>query len=98
VAGGADPATASGIRSQPGDELASDALHTPPSVSVVTAEAIDSRADIRLEEAPKNIEGITLDAGEGAERGRTFNPRGFCALQANDASVSAIVRFRRRHP
>ena len=41
---------------------------------------IKDQAITRLEEALKNVPGVTLNAGEGAARGDTINIRGFSAF------------------
>ena len=41
---------------------------------------INDQAITRLEEALKNVPGVTLNAGEGAARGDTINIRGFSAF------------------
>jgi catecholate siderophore receptor len=46
------------------------------------------QANTRLEDALKNVPGITLNAGEGAARGDTVNLRGFSAF--NDFFLDGI--------
>ena len=52
------------------------------------ASADDEQAVTRLEDALKNVPGITLNAGEGAARGDTVNLRGFSAF--NDFFLDGI--------
>ena len=47
-----------------------------------------AQATTRLEDALKNVPGITLNAGEGAARGDTVNLRGFSAF--NDFFLDGI--------
>ena len=49
---------------------------------------IQEQADHRLEDALKNVPGVTLNAGEGAARGDTVNIRGFSAF--NDFFLDGV--------
>jgi catecholate siderophore receptor len=77
-----------GVRPLLHDKLSEDAQSTPQSITVVTNQLIASQADTRLEDALKNVPGITLNAGEGAARGDTVNLRGFSAF--NDFFLDGI--------
>ena len=77
-----------GVRSLLHDKLSEDAQSTPQSITVVTNQLMASQADNRLEDALKNVPGITLNAGEGAARGDTVNLRGFSAF--NDFFLDGI--------
>lgn len=78
----------SGERSVVRDKLAKGALDTPQSVTIVGRELMEHQATTRLQEALKNVPGITLNAGEGAARGDTVNLRGFPAY--NDFFLDGI--------
>jgi catecholate siderophore receptor len=82
-----DELTVRGIRPLIDDKLP-DLQNTPQSVTVVTSELMSAQADTRLEEALKNVPGITLNAGEGGARGDTVNLRGFSAF--NDFFLDGI--------
>jgi catecholate siderophore receptor len=69
-----------GVRSLLRDKLADIPLNTPQSVTVINSELISAQGATRLEDALKNVPGITLNAGEGAARGDTVNIRGFSAF------------------
>lgn len=80
--------TVHGIRSLLDDKLPADQLDTPQSLTVVTDKLMAEQANTRLEDALKNVPGITLNAGEGAARGDTVNLRGFSAF--NDFFLDGI--------
>ena len=72
--------TVNGLRSVTRDKLAEDALKAPQSITIVNHEVMVQQATSRLEDALRNVPGITLNAGEGAARGDTVNLRGFPAF------------------
>jgi catecholate siderophore receptor len=80
--------TVSGVRSLLRDRLGDVALNIPQSLTVVSSELISSQGATRLEDALRNVPGITLNAGEGAARGDTVNIRGFSAF--NDFFIDGI--------
>ena len=80
--------TVSGVRPLLHDKLSEDLQSTPQSITVVTDQLMTSQADNRLEDALRNVPGITLNAGEGAARGDTVNLRGFSAF--NDFFLDGI--------
>jgi catecholate siderophore receptor len=80
--------TVSGVRSLLRDRLGDVALNIPQSLTVVSNELISSQGATRLEDALRNVPGITLNAGEGAARGDTVNIRGFSAF--NDFFIDGI--------
>ena len=80
--------TISGIRSLLHDKLSDDPQDTPQSLTVVSDKLMQSQAATRLEDALKNVPGITLNAGEGAARGDTVNLRGFSAF--NDFFLDGV--------
>jgi catecholate siderophore receptor len=83
-----DQVTVNGVRPLISDKLPGDLQNTPQSVTVVSAELMQAQAATRLEDALKNVPGITLNAGEGAARGDTVNLRGFSAF--NDFFLDGI--------
>jgi catecholate siderophore receptor len=82
------PVTVTGVRTLLHDKLSEDLQSTPQSITVVTNQLMTSQADNRLQDALKNVPGITLNAGEGAARGDTVNLRGFSAF--NDFFLDGI--------
>jgi catecholate siderophore receptor len=80
--------TVSGVRSLLHDKLSQEPQDTPQSVTVVTSKLMTEQGNTRLEDALKNVPGITLNAGEGAARGDTVNLRGFSAF--NDFFLDGI--------
>jgi len=89
VAGGnLEPVVVNGVRSLLSDKLPGELQNIPKSVTVVSADLMAAQASTRLEDALKNVPGITLNAGEGAARGDTVNLRGFSAF--NDFFLDGI--------
>ena len=86
--GALDAVVVQGVRPLISDKLPGDLQNTPQSVTVVPAELMTAQASTRLEDALKNVPGITLNAGEGAARGDTVNLRGFSAF--NDFFLDGI--------
>jgi len=80
--------TVTGVRPLLHDKLSQDEQNTPQSITVVSSELISAQGDTRLEDALRNVPGITLNAGEGAARGDTVNLRGFSAF--NDFFLDGI--------
>jgi len=76
-ADGLEQVTVSGVRSLLADRLGEDPQDVPQSLTVITRELIEAQGLTRLEDALRNVPGITLNAGEGAARGATVNLRGF---------------------
>jgi catecholate siderophore receptor len=77
-----------GVGSLLQDKLPADLQNTPQSITVVNAKLLSAQATTRLEDALKNVPGITLNAGEGAARGDTVNLRGFSAF--NDFFLDGV--------
>src|ERR1700679_3627185 len=77
-----------GVRPLIDDKLAGSTQNIPQSVTVVSSELMSAQASTRLEDALKNVPGITLNAGEGSARGDTVNLRGFSAF--NDFFLDGI--------
>jgi len=83
-----DVVTINGVRSLLQDKLPESQLDTPQSLTVVTDKLMTEQGNTRLEDALKNVPGITLNAGEGAARGDTVNLRGFSAF--NDFFLDGV--------
>ncbi len=80
--------TVSGVRSVLHNKLAEEELDAPQSITVVSKALMAAQSNDRLEDALKNVPGITLNAGEGAARGDTVNLRGFSAF--NDFFLDGV--------
>ena len=61
------------------DLLPDKILNTPQSVTVVSSQIIREQGVNNLQDALKNVPGITLNAGEGGIHGDLVNLRGFSA-------------------
>ncbi|MEI9929955.1 MAG: TonB-dependent siderophore receptor [Rhizomicrobium sp.] len=61
------------------DLLPKKILDTPQSINVVPAEIIQQQGVNNLQDALRNVPGITLNAGEGGTHGDLINLRGFSA-------------------
>jgi catecholate siderophore receptor len=61
------------------DSYATSLQDTPQNVTVVTREVMSQQAADSLQQALKNVPGITLNAGEGGTHGDNINLRGFAA-------------------
>jgi len=59
--------------------IATSLQDTPQNVTVVSAEVMKQQAVNNLQDALKNVPGITLNAGEGGTHGDNINLRGFAA-------------------
>ena len=86
--GDEDQIVVTGLRSVTRDKLSEDAIRAPQSISIVSHQVMEHQATSRLQDALKNVPGITLNAGEGAARGDTVNLRGFPAY--NDIFLDGI--------
>ena len=80
--------TVTGVRSVTRDKLAENATLAPQSIDIVSHDLLEHQATSRLQDALRNVPGITLNAGEGAARGDTVNLRGFPAF--NDFFLDGI--------
>lgn len=80
--------TVSGLRTLLHDKLAESEQNAPQSITVVTNQLMAAQGTTNLEDALRNVPGITLNAGEGAARGDTVNLRGFSAF--NDFFLDGI--------
>ncbi|HEX4293163.1 MAG TPA: TonB-dependent receptor [Rhizomicrobium sp.] len=61
------------------DLLPAKILDTPQSINVIPAQVIKEQGVNNLQDALKNVPGITLNAGEGGTHGDLVNIRGFSA-------------------
>jgi catecholate siderophore receptor len=61
------------------DKLTGTVLNTPQSINVVTQAVIEQQGVTNLQDALKNVPGITLNSGEGGAHGDQVNLRGFSA-------------------
>jgi catecholate siderophore receptor len=61
------------------NELATTLQDTPQNVTVVPQEVLTDQAINNVQDALKNVPGITLNAGEGGTHGDNINLRGFAA-------------------
>ncbi|HEY5337398.1 MAG TPA: TonB-dependent siderophore receptor [Rhizomicrobium sp.] len=61
------------------DKMPEKILNTPQSINVVPLQVIQEQGTTTLEDALKNVPGITLNSGEGGAHGDTVNLRGFSA-------------------
>ena len=80
--------TVNGVRTLLHDKLAESEQNAPQSITVVTGKLMAAQGTTNLEDALRNVPGITLNAGEGAARGDTVNLRGFSAF--NDFFLDGI--------
>ena len=83
-----DEVVVTGIRPLLGENIPLSVKDTPQSVNVLPQTLLREQAVTRLEDALKNVPGVTLNAGEGAARGDTINIRGFSAF--NDFFLDGI--------
>jgi len=84
----AEEIVVTGTRSVVNDKLGGSVLNAPQSISVITAKTLEAQSVTNLQDALKNVPGITLNAGEGNARGDTVNLRGFPAF--NDFFLDGI--------
>ncbi|HTQ12866.1 MAG TPA: TonB-dependent siderophore receptor [Rhizomicrobium sp.] len=61
------------------DKLPEKILDTPQSINVVPLKVIQEQGTASLQDALRNVPGITLNSGEGGAHGDTVNLRGFSA-------------------
>ncbi len=83
-----DTVNINGLRPLLHDKLPEDLQDTPQSITVITDKLMKEQATTRLQDALRNVPGITLNSGEGAARGDTVNLRGFSAF--NDFFLDGI--------
>ncbi|MGH8290420.1 MAG: TonB-dependent receptor [Steroidobacteraceae bacterium] len=80
--------TVNGVRTLLHDKLAESQRNAPQSITVVPGRLMQAQGTANLEDALRNVPGITLNAGEGAARGDTVNLRGFSAF--NDFFLDGV--------
>ena len=85
---GVSEVVVTGIRPLLGAKIPLSIKDTPQSVNVVSSQLLQEQSITRLEDALKNVPGVTLNAGEGAARGDTINIRGFSAF--NDFFLDGV--------
>src|SRR5579859_1682157 len=83
-----DEIQVTGVRSLTSDKIPDGVLNAAQTIDVIPQRVLEQQATTRLEDALKNVPGITLNAGEGAARGDTVNLRGFPAF--NDFFLDGI--------
>ena len=86
--GNAEKIDVTGLRPLINDKLPTGLQDAPQSITVVSEELLKQQGATRLQDALKNVPGITINAGEGAARGDTVNLRGFSAF--NDFFLDGI--------
>lgn len=77
-----------GQRSVVNEKLGGSVQDAPMSINVIQAKTLQEESVTNLQDALKNVPGITLNAGEGAARGDSVNLRGFTAF--NDFFLDGI--------
>lgn len=73
------------------DRIATPLIDTPQAISVVTKEDLEDRGITNLNDALRNVAGLTLGAGEGRFQGNSPNLRGFTTV--NDLFVDNVRDF-----
>jgi catecholate siderophore receptor len=73
------------------DRIVTPILDTPQAISVVTREELEDRGITNLNDALRNVAGISLGAGEGRFQGNNANLRGFSTV--NDMFVDNVRDF-----
>ena len=84
----ADQLVVTGVRSLTSDKLPDGVLNTAQTIDLIPRHTLDTQGITRLQDALRNVPGITLNAGEGSARGDTVNLRGFPAF--NDFFLDGI--------
>ena len=77
-----------GARSVVNEKLGGSVQNAPQSINIVTAKTLQEESVTSMQDALKNVPGITLNAGEGTARGDSVNLRGFPAF--NDFFLDGI--------
>ncbi|GGF26901.1 ligand-gated channel [Aliidongia dinghuensis] len=86
--GKAEQITVTGVRALVNDKLPTGLQDAPQSINVIDQQLLKDQGTTRLQDALKNVPGITFNSGEGAARGDTVNLRGFSAF--NDFFLDGI--------
>ena len=84
----ADDILVTGVRSLTSDKIPEGQFNAAQSMDIVPRTILEHQATTRLQDALKNVPGITLNAGEGSARGDSVNLRGFPAF--NDFFLDGI--------
>jgi catecholate siderophore receptor len=77
-----------GMRSVVNEKLGGSVQDAPQTINIVSAKTLQEQSVTNLQDALKNVPGITLNAGEGTARGDTVNLRGFPAF--NDFFLDGV--------
>ncbi len=77
-----------GTRSVINEKLGGSVQNAPQSINVISAKTLQEESVTNLQDALKNVPGITLNVGEGTARGDSVNLRGFPAF--NDFFLDGI--------
>ena len=75
-------------RSVVNQKLGGSVMNAPQSIDVISARTLQEESVTNIQDALKNVPGITLNAGEGTARGDSVNLRGFPAF--NDFFLDGI--------
>jgi catecholate siderophore receptor len=86
--GNLEQITVTGLRPLVNDKLPTGLQDAPQSINIVDQQLLKDQNDTRLQDALRNVPGITFNSGEGAARGDTVNLRGFSAF--NDFFLDGI--------
>lgn len=73
------------------DRIVTPILDTPQSISIVTKEDLEDRGITNLNDALRNVAGLTIGAGEGRFQGNNASLRGFSTV--NDMFVDNVRDF-----
>ena len=80
--------TVTGVRALVNDKLPTGLQDAPQTINVINQQLLKDQGATRLQDALRNVPGITFNSGEGAARGDTVNLRGFSAF--NDFFLDGI--------
>jgi len=80
--------TVTGVRALVNDKLPTGLQDAPQTINVISEQLLKDQGATRLQDALRNVPGITLNSGEGAARGDTVNLRGFSAY--NDFFLDGV--------
>jgi catecholate siderophore receptor len=83
-----DEIVVTGQRSVVKEKLGGSVQNAPQSINIVSAKTLQEESVTNMQDALKNVPGITLNAGEGTARGDSVNLRGFPAF--NDFFLDGI--------
>ena len=86
--GKAEQITVTGVRALVNDKLPTGLQNAPQTINVIDQQLLTDQGTTRLQDALKNVPGITFNSGEGAARGDTVNLRGFSAF--NDFFLDGV--------